>query len=102
MISSFDYMLMNKNRVYRVPDVIDILYNDVVYGLYSPIRNNTKFSRILIAKCNLACEFLLNSTSTENEIAVKLDFKNVKDLRASFECFLGINPSDFRQRFKDV
>ncbi|MGL1894113.1 MAG: hypothetical protein OCD02_20965 [Spirochaetaceae bacterium] len=92
---------MNKAKSYRVPDVIDKIYNDIVYGLFTPYVMISKKNRTSIIKCNLACEILLNSNNTEFNIVEKLDYPSVDVFRDSFKDFLGILPLEFRDRFSD-
>lgn len=87
---------MSRSSKYRVPDIIDVIYNDVVYGLYSsPYKDN----RVLIAKMNLACEFLMNSSLSEEEILDKIDLYDLELFREYFKIYLGITPIAFRKRF---
>jgi hypothetical protein len=90
---------MNKLERYRVPDVLDILYEDIVGGLYFPITFGSVKNRILISKCNIACDLLLNSSMCELQISEHLEFPDIESFRKSFSNFLGINPVEFRNRF---
>lgn len=90
---------MNKFERYRVPDVLDILYDDIVSGLYFPINYGSVKNRILISKCNIACDLLINTLMSEEQIHKKLDFPDTESFKRSFEGFLGIKPFEFRKRF---
>ncbi len=90
---------MNEDLSYRVPDILDVIYKDVVEGLYS---QNINKNRVVIAKCNLVCDYLLRSNYTEEEIAELVGFPEVEDLREVFKGFLNIYPGEFRKRFQDV
>lgn len=90
---------MNKLERYRVPDVLDILYDDIVGGLYFPINYGSVKNRILISKCNIACDLLINSIISEDQISCDLDFPDLECFRISFKDFLGINPNEFRSRY---
>lgn len=90
---------MSKNIRYRVPDVLDRIYDDVVLGLYSPDYDKIKDNRIIIAKCNIACEYLLKGSRSEEEIVAIVDFPSVEIFRDTFRDFLGIYPLEFRDRF---
>ncbi len=90
---------MNKFERYRVPDVLDILYDDIVSGLYFPITYGSVKNRILISKCNIACDLLINSLICEEQICENLDFPDIDGFRISFKNFLGINPEEFRKRY---
>lgn len=90
---------MHNKPFYRVPDIIDKIYNDVMMGLYSAeVREN----RVVIAKCNLACDKLINSAQSENDIAEEVDFPSLKDFRTTFRGFTGISPEEFRRRFSNI
>lgn len=93
---------MNEAKSYRVPDVIDKIYNDIIYGLYSPLVGIPKENRTAIVKCNLACELLLKSDESENDIIQNLGFPSIEVFRDTFVSFLGILPLDFRDRFGDL
>lgn len=95
-------MLMNREKLYRVPDILDIIYEDVVSGLYSHSQKKSFNNRIKIAKFNLACDFLINSDINENEIVDKLDFTSISDFRILFKEYLGITPITFRKRFSNL
>lgn len=82
-----------------VPDVLDVIYEDVVSGLYFPVLNTSFNRRIKLAKFNLACDFLINSQLFEDEIILKLDFSTVEEFRILFKKYLGISPLNFRDRF---
>ncbi len=92
---------MSRDALYRVPDVIDVIYKDVVHGLYSPGLNIVKKNRIIIAKCNLACDFLINSPKSEEDISEDVDFVSIDEFRRVFKGFLGIFPLEFRKRFSN-
>ncbi len=89
---------MYKEISYRVPDMLDKIYNDVVEGLYS---KNIKKNRVVIAKCNLVCDYLIKSNYSEEQITQLVDFPSVDELRKIFKSFLNIYPVEFRNRFKD-
>ena len=88
---------MNKTQYYRVPDVLDLIYQDIFYGLYFPC--NQKNNRILIGKCNLACELLLKTLQSEEEIVKNLDFLDIKQFREVFFKYISIEPLEFRKRY---
>lgn len=87
---------MSRPSKYRVPDIIDVIYDDVVYGLYSSAY---KDNRVLIAKINLACDFLMSTDLTEEEIVKKVDIYDIEIFREFFKIYLGITPHIFRERF---
>lgn len=93
---------MDKDICYRVPDVLDSIYNDVVLGLYSSDYRSIKENRIRIAKCNIACDFLINSKNSEDEIVKLVDFPDIIIFRETFKNFLGVYPNEFRKRFSTV
>lgn len=93
---------MNREKIYRVPDILDIIYEDVVLGLYTQSPGKTIGNRIKIAKFNLACDFLINTLIDEDEIVHKLDFSDTNEFRTNFENFLGISPLSFRKRFCNI
>lgn len=95
----FDHIMMNRFKKYRVPDVLDVLYADIVNGLYFPLPYGSVKNRILISKCNIACDLLINSLMSEDHISQHLDFNNLENFRISFKDFLGITPMEFRKRF---
>ena len=91
--------MMARDSIYRVPDIMDKIYNDVVLGLYSPIINSIKNDRIPIAKCNIACDLLLNSNYSEEFISSSIDIESLDDFDLLFKRYLGISPREFRKRF---
>lgn len=99
MASFIDYDKMARDLTYRVPDVMDKIYKDVVLGLYSPIINSIKDDRISIAKCNIACDLLLNSNYGEKFISNAVDIEFIDDFYLLFKNYLGISPGEFRRRF---
>lgn len=93
---------MSREKFYRVPDILDIIYEDVMCGLYSNSSKSQITNRIKISKFNLACDFLINSSIDEEEIVQRLDFNNIKEFRLVFEGYLGISPIKFRNRFNNL
>ncbi len=92
---------MNNNERYIVPDIMDIIYEDVVSGLYSPTQFYKRKNRIKIFKCNICCELLLKSPLTEFEISERLNFPNIDTFQSTFFDYLGVYPDEFRKRFKE-
>lgn len=89
---------MSGEVFFRVPDVIDKLFDDVVSGLYTPL-NIKNSNRILLAKLNLSCDLLVNTKLEESIICKKLDFDDLEIFRELFNKYLGILPNQFRERF---
>lgn len=92
---------MNREKVYRVPDILDIIYEDVLHGLYTTLPKPSMKRRIKLAKFNLACDLLINTKINEEEILKKLDFENIDEFRYLFKGYLGITPLKFRSRFSN-
>lgn len=93
---------MSREKFYRVPDILDIIYEDVIHGLYSPTSNYSVHNRIKVAKFNLACDILINTTDDEEKIVNKLGFSNINEFRVLFKNYLGISPEKFRGRFNNI
>jgi YesN/AraC family two-component response regulator len=90
---------MNREKYYRVPDKIDIIYNDVILGLYSPLQDSAFKSRIEHTKFNIACDLLITTTMSEEEIVSEIELGDVVTFRSLFKNYLGLEPIDFRNRF---
>lgn len=89
---------MHNKPLYRVPDILDKIYQDIVWGLYS---SDVKSNRIIIAKCNLACDILVNTSCSESEIVDMVDLPSLNEFRKQFKNFTGIYPLEFRKRFSN-
>ncbi|QEN05779.1 hypothetical protein EW093_14070 [Thiospirochaeta perfilievii] len=90
---------MSNLKYYRVPDILDIMYQDIMSGIYFSNQYRNVSNRILISKCNIACDLLLKTVLTEDEIFKELDFPDKNSFKNSFRNFLGISPLEFRKRF---
>lgn len=90
---------MKLDNTYKVPDIIDCIYEDVVsysfFNSLNPIRGN----RVKMIKCNIACDLLLKSETTLEGIAELAGFPDTETLNSSLEEYLAISPLEFRRRF---
>ena len=90
---------MGKYKRYRIPDVLEMIYQDVFWGLYSTTDYKKIKNRIKIGKCNLACDMLINTDKSIENISSELDFPDVESFKYCFNDFLSIFPEEFRKRF---
>ncbi len=84
---------------YRVPDILDIIYGDIVQGVYFNSLTPKTHNRIKLTKCNIACELLINSEQPEDVLIENVGFPSLLEFREVFKSYLGIYPDEFRRRF---
>lgn len=90
---------MKHKPLYKIPDAIDMIYNDVVKGFYFDTLHPGKRNRVKLTKCNIACDYLMNTNISVQSISNEIDFPDVSSFIDTFKNYMGIEPEEFRKRF---
>lgn len=96
---SFDLLRMKHKPLYKVPDIIDFIYDDVMKGFYFNTLHPGKKNRVKLTKCNIACDYLMNTDIEIESIVEDLDFPDIETFTQIFKSYMGIEPKEFRKRF---
>lgn len=90
---------MKQEPLYRIPDVIDIICDDIINGFYFNTLHSSGKNRVKLKKCNIACDLLLNTNLSDKYISDNIGFPDTDTFRITFKSYLGIEPNEFRKRF---
>ncbi len=100
----FEYIVNNFRESIRLIDVATVAnMSPTAFSRYFTLRMRKSFSQFVIEmKVGYACKLLMGDRFTILQICYECGFQNVSNFNKQFKTITGINPKQYRLKFKNL